>query len=382
MRFSGSNFQSWPEFDLEISGLTVVVGPSNKGKSALFRALKGALRNELSASYVRNGQKKPLELTLRLGDHTIIATRGRDSSSVYNIDGEPFSKLAEAIPDDIKKLGYNEIKVGDFHVDPIFATQSEPQFMLDKKAYGPSMLNAILGAFGGTEKLEAGKKEANLRITQKNSEAKTLSFEIAEAHQRRDKLETLAAQGNAIATEIHTLESLSRRLEARAVWMGVTHQQMQSVALMGEFLNLLQIPDTSEVERLTQKVASLRVAGAARAQVSVLADVETFLARTTAGWSKIVVLFKKAKALRETVPLVEEIEASTAEVDAKALNAVIGHLEDIYTEATRLQGSIKYIEQIAQLRTRVTGLQHERLHIEAEQDAATKLKCPQCGAEF
>lgn len=151
---------------------------------------------------------------------------------------------------------------------------------------------------------------------------------------------------------------------------------------MLEILGSLQIPNTSEVEQIQSKVVSLCVAGAARAQVSVLTDVEQFLAKITTGWAEIVTLFKEVKALRETVPLVEEQEASTAEVDAKSLNTVIGSLEDIYTEATRLQGSIRYIGQVTRLRSRVTELQHERLHVEAEQDAATKMKCPQCGTEF
>lgn len=382
MNFSGSNFQSWPEFDLEISGLTVVVGPSNKGKSAVFRALKGLLRNELSAAYVRDNQKQPLELTAKVGDHTIVASRARDGSSRYTIDGEKFSKLAGAIPEDIKKLGYGEVKVGEFSVDPIFATQSEPQFLLDRKAYGPGLLNAVLGAFGGTEKLEVGKKEANLRITQKNSEARTLSFEIAETHQRRDRLETLAAQGNAIAAEIHALESLVRRLEARGYWMSVAHQQKQRLVPMLEILGSLKIPITSEVEQLQEKVASLSAARVARGHVEVLEGYEHSLTQISTAWTEIVALFKKVKALRETAPLVESNEASTAIADAVELNAVVGRIEDLHYQAIRLQGSIRYIGQVTQLQARVTELQHERLHVEAEQDAASKMKCPQCGTEF
>jgi len=45
IKLSGKNFQSWDAFDLTLAGLTVLTGPSDTGKSAIFRALKGVLRN-------------------------------------------------------------------------------------------------------------------------------------------------------------------------------------------------------------------------------------------------------------------------------------------------------------------------------------------------
>jgi Tfp pilus assembly protein PilN len=382
MNFSGSNFQIWPDFDLEISGLTVIVGPSNKGKSALFRALKGLMRNELSAAYVRNGQKSPLELTTKIDNHLVTAIRTRDDSSVYRIDGERFAKLNQAIPDDIKKLGFGEIQVGEFSVDPIFATQNEPQFLLDKKAYGPSLLNAVLGAFGGTEKLESGKKEANLRVRQKNGEADALSYEIADAHRRRAALEVLAQEGDQINAEIHVLESSARRLEARGYWMSEAHQRRLRLSPMLEILGSLLIPETEIVGDLQTKVDNLRLAAIARGRLESLGDVEQFLADISSSGSYVVGLYKKVRALREVSPLVELQEVSTAEADAKELNAIIGRLEDVHYEAINLQASIRYIGNVVTLRARVAELQHERSHVEAEQDAASKMKCPQCGLEF
>lgn len=382
MKFSGSNFRSWADFQLEISGLTVVTGTSNLGKSNIFRALKGLLRNEIAEQAVRNGQKNPIKLSLQVGKHSISATRSRTESSTYVIDGEDFLKLAGKIPEEITKLGYGEIKVGEFTVDPIFASQNEPQFLLDKKTYGPSLLNAVLGAFGGTEKLETGKKEANLRITQKNGEAKTLSFEIAEGNQRIVTLDVLATQGNAIATEIHALESSARHLEARAYWMTLTHQRRQRLSPMLDLLSKLNLPDASEVEQTEIKITSLHTAGAARDRVTMLAGSVQVLDQITGRWSEIVSLYKKIRALQDATPLVEQHKTSTVISDAKSLNVVIGELENIATATMRLQGSIKYIGQVVELRARVTELQHERLHVEADQDAATKLKCPQCGAEI
>jgi energy-coupling factor transporter ATP-binding protein EcfA2 len=382
MEFSGSNFQSWPEFSLPLNGLTVVIGPSNKGKSALFRALRGILRNELPAASVRLGQKNPLKLTLKVDGHSVTATRARDDSSVYYVDGERFAKLAEAIPDGVKKLGFGEIKVGNFTVDPIFAIQNDPQFLLDKKAYGPLFLNTVLGAFGGTEKLEVGKKEANVRIAQKNSEAKTLSFEIAEAHSRKDTLEKLAEVSGHIANEVHALESSARRLEARAGWMTLTHQRLERLVRMREVLDSLPSIETIEIENLQKKVFSLRAARAARFRVVELADDEQWLTAVSSGWADAKRLYWQIRALREIGPLLEQNEASTRIADAVEMNAIIGRLEDIIYRVARLQDSINYIGQVNQIRARAAELQHQRLHVESERDAAAKVKCPQCGTEF
>jgi ABC-type phosphate/phosphonate transport system ATPase subunit len=55
IKLHGKDFQSWEEFDLNIEGRTAVVGPSNLGKSAIFRSLKGLVRNTLNANQLRVG---------------------------------------------------------------------------------------------------------------------------------------------------------------------------------------------------------------------------------------------------------------------------------------------------------------------------------------
>lgn len=377
MKFSGSNFQAWTNFELEITGLTVVTGVSNRGKSAIFRALQGLFRNELSANFVRLGQKKPLSLTLDYNGHKIIAARARDGSSVYNIDGKDFKKLAQQIPEDLKKLGFGEIKIGEFSVDPIFSVQNEPQFLLDKKTYTPGMLNAILGAFGGTEKLEAGKKEANLRITHKNGEAKTLSFEIAEAEQRRAKYENLSTKSNLIANEIHTLESSVRFLEHRAVWTALTLKHIQRLSPLLQILESLKVPDISEVSNLQIMVRNLQIVGGAQYRVAALDHIESKLSRVSSAWSEIVRLYKKSQALQEVLPLKQKCEATTG-----ANLEIVDRIENDFYAAVNLRASISYIAEVQALRARVDELTHERLHVEQEQNAATKLKCPQCGTEI
>src|SRR5271157_1256687 len=88
MKLSGKNFQPWADFSIDISHLTVLVGPSNKGKSSLFRALRGILRNELDASYIRDPKNEPMELTFQIGDTKVFATRNKRGKVKYVINDD------------------------------------------------------------------------------------------------------------------------------------------------------------------------------------------------------------------------------------------------------------------------------------------------------
>src|SRR5688572_7680246 len=58
MHLTVTDFQSLGRVEVEVSGLTVLVGPSNRGKSALIRALEAVLFNKPGDAFVRHGKKK------------------------------------------------------------------------------------------------------------------------------------------------------------------------------------------------------------------------------------------------------------------------------------------------------------------------------------
>ena len=56
-KLSAKNFQSWRDFSLPMTGFTVIIGPSDRGKSAIIRALRGVLRNQVGANHITYGEK-------------------------------------------------------------------------------------------------------------------------------------------------------------------------------------------------------------------------------------------------------------------------------------------------------------------------------------
>ena len=247
MKLSGKNFQPWSKFAMSIEGLTAIVGPSNRGKSSISRALKGILRNDLPAEFVKNGQPDKMEVTLETDGHSMMATRTHKGTTKYWVDGEKFEALGKEIPKPMEGMGFGEISlgVGIAPLDPIFAEQNRAQFLIDPDRYKPTELNLILGAFSSTEKLEAGKKEAALRISQRAAETKALAEEIREGEERKVALSALSARAEAVASDMGRAETSARNLEAMGEGLGEAAACLSSLEAVQRLIGSLELPDPS-----------------------------------------------------------------------------------------------------------------------------------------
>jgi energy-coupling factor transporter ATP-binding protein EcfA2 len=380
MKFLGKNFQPWAEFNLNLEGLTVLVGPSDKGKSSIFRALKGLLRNELPATFVRNGQPNPLDLTLEVPDHTIQAIRKANGSTEYIVDGgKKFTSLGGKLPQQVIDLNMGEIQIGEYHIDPIFASQFGRQFMLETS--GPTELNTILGAFASTENLEFGKKQANLFITQKNNEARTLAREISEAEERKSRLSSLLSEATVVKDEIARIEPFVRSLEAGQFWLGKVAISRARIFPLQQIVASLTIPDTSQAQLLKQQKDYLLQAAESLKWASFLRQVETAITPLTILWSEIVTQNRRVRALNEVLVQVQRKEQlSNLDVIHK-LNVLIKRTTNELETTIHQQDSIKYAEQAAFLKKRVVAKQSELASLEKQISSLQKTSglCPKCG---
>jgi energy-coupling factor transporter ATP-binding protein EcfA2 len=263
IKLIGKNFQSLEYFDLDIKDLTVVVGESNLGKSAISRSLKGIVRNELNAGQVRVGSDL-MEVTAIVDGRTIEAKRkkGVKGSIVYVVDkGEPYAKLGGAIPQEVLDLNMGEIQIGEVTLDPIFATQFASQFIIEEK---PGPLNAILGAFSSTERLETGKKVGNKRIGEKNTQANLLAEETRETEERLATLEVLTARAEAVQAVMDRLEPKVRTQENILGIIEVLIAHKLRLALISKVLLALPQSDTEPAAKAIQLIATLATASEAR----------------------------------------------------------------------------------------------------------------------
>jgi energy-coupling factor transporter ATP-binding protein EcfA2 len=431
IKLKGENFQPWESFDLTLDKLTVIVGPSNQGKSSLFRAVKGILRNEIPQSFIREGTKQ-LELTAETEGHLVKATR-KGKTLTYMVDEgtpneKPYSSLNGDIPDELKSMNFGDIRIGKTIVDPIFATQNEAQFLIDPKTYKDSDINAVLGAFASTEKLDKGKKEANLRISQKNSEAKTLAGEVREAEERKDKLAKLVPTGVSVIEHLNELEKVIQILEKQAAWAAIATQHCSKLIPLQKIEAALVLPDVGVATNLLQRVEQATVAfntaerfsklqkisdgirevvsgvdeeKADDAQVGVINAVnaievwktlraleraDTAIATATDEWELTVKCYKKAKELNILIELMSQ-NRDTLTTIKEGFDTIISEATKKVAEATQAALSIRELgvatpvrAQVKEATTQLEIVEQELTEAEEVVSALSKqVLCPICG---
>jgi DNA repair exonuclease SbcCD ATPase subunit len=377
VRLSGKNFQAWANFDLSVEGLTVVTGPSDAGKSALFRALRGVLRNELPAEFVRDGQDGPMTVEIDYNNHKISAHRSTKGSTKYVIDGNDYAKLAGGVPDALKDLKFGEVVIGDFDVDPIFGRQNSAQFMIDPASYKPTEVNAILGAFGGTEKLEHGKKEANLRKTQKDAEARTIATQIRDAEERKALLTTMQVEGQATSDALHKLEKSIRQLETETYWLETAVRYRQGIVPLRQIMDALVMPDITGLDELNRTCLYAEQAAEAAAYAK-------WLTKPASVLYSVSVLWNDAKVMWNQIAAVEgAIAAGKHVISTDQLKTSLSGAETAYSEAVRLWRSITAIEVLSSLLRDITDSAEKLAGVEIKLSAAQaelqKGLCPKCG---
>lgn len=134
------NFQSIEDLEFEVRGFTCITGKSNIGKSSICRAISRSLLNDPVTGMVRKGQKfASVELSSEGWGY--LWEKGEKDVNRYQINGKTFDKTGQVQLSEIQAMGFRSIAVGDDELEPWWASQTRPIFLLDKS--GPQITNFI-----------------------------------------------------------------------------------------------------------------------------------------------------------------------------------------------------------------------------------------------
>jgi len=390
MKFSGKNFQAWGEFDLEVTGLAVLTGPSDTGKSALMRALRGLFYNDLSEAYIREGSSG-LELTVDWEGDTIKVSRAVEESTKYEItkQGEAtkkFAKLAGRRPEELRAFGVNDIRIGDTTLDPIFAIQNDTQFLL--QGVSISELNNILGGFASTEKLEYGKREANLRIQQKNAEARTLATEIHDAEVRRAKFEEQAQAVEPIVVRLAELDTRIWGLEAQGAATAACVAVKRTLLPLRKLLRELKVPDTAPLDKLLQKAQAAYTALYAADALQHFTYYQMKIEEAVTSWREMKKFYFGVEAIRQ-ITAVAKVRNQAAQLaalsfDETKISQALDGIKAVREATARLSSVTALRVAEAEVAAEIEGLNAEEksLRAQAAEFADKLVVCPQCGERF
>jgi DNA repair ATPase RecN len=99
------------ETTLEVESFTCLTGESNRGKSAIIRAMLAALSNRLGTDFITVGEEA-CEVEITANGHTLLWKKSKKGTT-YIIDGVEHSKVGRNIPDEAALLGIKEITTQD-----------------------------------------------------------------------------------------------------------------------------------------------------------------------------------------------------------------------------------------------------------------------------
>lgn len=147
MRVSVKDFQSLKNVALTIEGFTVLLGPSDVGKSALVRAISSALFNRPGNAFVRTGETSA-EVALAGAPSTtepldVVWTKGKNPA-VYVVRGQTYKKVGKGTPDLVEQAGYRVVELRDAELRPQIAGQADRLFLLHES--GSTLVDALAAA--------------------------------------------------------------------------------------------------------------------------------------------------------------------------------------------------------------------------------------------
>lgn len=128
VRIRVRNFQSIEDAEIEVSGLTVVTGQNNSGKTALMRAVRGVFENSGGDAFVRHGTDA-LAVHIDFGDADVAWTKGPKVKPTYVVGGKTINS-GRAVPTEVATIGIAPVQAGSGEVWPQIAPQFTGQLFL------------------------------------------------------------------------------------------------------------------------------------------------------------------------------------------------------------------------------------------------------------
>jgi DNA repair ATPase RecN len=258
------NFQSIEDASIVIDGLTVVTGTNNAGKSAFFRAIRGAFTNARGSDFVRHGAKHTTVDIHDMADGRKLTWKKGDKTNGYVIDGEDFPKVGQGVPPEVRSFGVSPVPVGNTELWPQIAPQitgvsfllHEPGSVIAEAVADVERVNQLSRALKASESDRRAAK-GSLKVRRKD---------LTTYNERRDVYAGLdeAVTGLRALEKRHVKAAKHAKATGVLVKMGERHRKARDAVEALEGLDEAR-EHLPHVERLTEaQEASQELAGAAR----------------------------------------------------------------------------------------------------------------------
>ena len=184
------NIQRHKFLDLELSsGLNLVVGDNNRGKSSIIRGINWILRNRPLGNWMLRKGVSKCSAKAKIDDLSICRIKGKKENR-YLINGDYCNDVAGKVPVETIKIGFVEIKAGRVSLYPNlgFSSEVEPLFMIGESV---NIRYALLAYLTGVDKIEKALRKYKTKIRENNVRLGMLSEEKGQLEKEIKKLDPL-----------------------------------------------------------------------------------------------------------------------------------------------------------------------------------------------
>lgn len=254
------NFQSHQDTTLSFSsGVNVIVGLSDTGKSAIFRALVWALFNRPLGDGFRShwSDKDPTEVIINFSNGDVIRRIKGTGINEYHVNGTVLKAFGQDPPDEVLRVHKIDRTLNvQSQIDPFFLLQSSPGEVA-------TYLNQIAG-LDDIDRVTKG-LQSHSRNLQRNLDSQSNIFDNLKSQlEQYQDLDLVGAQLNALEGLERELESLNdKRSKLDRIVQRINYIKRK---LRAEAKRLKQVTPKLEqalqkqvkIQRLHESIGSLR----------------------------------------------------------------------------------------------------------------------------
>lgn len=253
------NFQSLRHVEVELGGLTVIVGPTSSGKSAFTRAVRTLTSNQRGSAFITHGEKLTT-ITATTDKGTVTLTRGKSTAdNAYTVipADDPaaqrtYTKLGADTPEEVSAFLGIEAK------DPInYAGQFDKPYLLDDTG---GEVARVLGALTNVNVIFEGARESNRRKSGNVSTLRTRASDLEGIQAKLPQYRELKVQAAALDTAEQLISEATRIQRRIAQLTEVVEQQSiaeNTISRLEPYLSV-KIPDEQEILTAAAKLTSYR----------------------------------------------------------------------------------------------------------------------------
>lgn len=316
-RLAIKSYRSIVKADLRLGDITVIVGPSDSGKSNVIRAIRDWATNPGGYAFGTSGHSITRVSLVFDGRRCVrwekayqgrVGKKGKGQSLFYLYDRESdkvtvFEKIGLSVPDEVIDVtGMRPINVGDHNELIQVAGQASPWFLISSPPWSPSAVSKLIGRLSGIDSLVVAEKLIYSRKLNSTREVKQSTKRVAELEKSISDLDWIDGVDEKLkqaeAVEVKLTSNRSRLKRARQSLLSIKSKK-SLIEPIGQLAKRASVFEAiaSEVSELVSKVEAA----------------QSMLGRITALKSSLRVVEDKTEKLNDKVSQLKSQMASSVE---------------------------------------------------------------------